>query len=396
MASPHVHVVLASSGVPSGVLGALRRVGATTRFSTLGSALRSDRPARADAVIVVSENENRDQRRQIGRLLSRLAPEAPATLLVGKSQRAASGLRCPADLPIGFDRSGDERAIAARLRTLLSTHAHAGLRSRDTTAANSSSGQPAGLTSDARLTARLRKALAPRRLPALGPFAFTTIYRPADGVSGDFYDIYPLDPDHVAVTLADATGHGLPAATLTAFVRRAARASAVRRTAGGLCPADMLTRINRMLVECDLEDCRFVAAAFAVLNVRTRQVSLARGGTPYPIVRRVGGRCELLKSAGPLVGIDPDARFDVEHFRLGPGDWLMLYSDGVEPLVDEIRAAEQPALPADEAIGGSDWFRRLEANPATAVRWLGRRHDVLRRIGRSMDDLTVVAIHSRH
>ena len=72
-----------------------------------------------------------------------------------------------------------------------------------------------------RLAARLQQDFLPKTLPQVGPVRFHTLFRPAGYVSGDLYDVMRLDETHVAFYMADAVGHGMPAALLTMFIKNA-------------------------------------------------------------------------------------------------------------------------------------------------------------------------------
>jgi hypothetical protein len=93
---------------------------------------------------------------------------------------------------------------------------------------------------------------------------------------------------------------------------------------------EVLERLNEELLEANLSECRFVAATYAVLNTRTMVLELARGGTPYPILRRRDGRLELLRPAGSVIGVLPGARYPSQQVQLARGDSLVICSDGVE------------------------------------------------------------------
>src|SRR5439155_6744829 len=72
-----------------------------------------------------------------------------------------------------------------------------------------------------RLAARLQQDFLPKSLPRIGRVAFHTVFRPAGYVSGDLYDVMRLDEKHVGFYVADAVGHGMPAALLTMFLKMA-------------------------------------------------------------------------------------------------------------------------------------------------------------------------------
>ncbi len=72
-----------------------------------------------------------------------------------------------------------------------------------------------------RLAARIQQDFLPKFLPQLGPVHFHTLFRPAGYVSGDLYDVMRLDESHIGFFVCDAVGHGMPAALLTMFIKRA-------------------------------------------------------------------------------------------------------------------------------------------------------------------------------
>src|SRR5688572_2673105 len=72
-----------------------------------------------------------------------------------------------------------------------------------------------------KLASRLQRDFLPKRLPNHGRLKFNRLYRPAGHVSGDLCDVRRLDEQHVGVYLADAIGHGMPAALLAMFMHNA-------------------------------------------------------------------------------------------------------------------------------------------------------------------------------
>src|ERR1700722_18468526 len=72
-----------------------------------------------------------------------------------------------------------------------------------------------------RLARRLQQDFLPKSLTGTGPLKFESIFRPAGYVSGDLYHIARLDEGHVGFWVADAVGHGMPAALLTMFMKNA-------------------------------------------------------------------------------------------------------------------------------------------------------------------------------
>jgi serine phosphatase RsbU (regulator of sigma subunit) len=184
-----------------------------------------------------------------------------------------------------------------------------------------------------RLAARLQQDFLPKGLPEVGPVRFRTLYRPAGYVSGDLYDVMRLDEKRVGFYMADAVGHGVPAALLTMFIKQALVTKEI--TPGGyrlLPPAESLARLNTVLVDQNLAHATFATALYGVIDVETLEVTIARAGHPAPMVIRggPGGRIEPLQPEGGLLGVFPGETYDAATTRLNAGDRLFLYTDGIE------------------------------------------------------------------
>ena len=107
-------------------------------------------------------------------------------------------------------------------------------------------------------------------------------FAPLDHLGGDYYDLAHPDSEHLGVLIADASGHSI-AAAMVAILSRTAFADIVGSTTS---PGEVLTAMNTRLQ--GLADERFVTAFYAVLNRRTRILTYANAGHPYPI-RRIAG-----------------------------------------------------------------------------------------------------------
>jgi sigma-B regulation protein RsbU (phosphoserine phosphatase) len=184
-----------------------------------------------------------------------------------------------------------------------------------------------------RLAARIQQDFLPKMLPQLGRVHFHTLFRPAGYVSGDLYDVMRLDEEHIGFFICDAVGHGMPAALLTMFIKRALATKEIFPDRPGyrlLEPGETLERLNHALVEQNLSQATYATALYGVVNVRTLDVAYAKGGHPAPALLRTTGGLEFPPATGALLGIFPDEKFDVARFRMSPGERLFIYSDGIE------------------------------------------------------------------
>ena len=187
------------------------------------------------------------------------------------------------------------------------------------------------LDEELRLAARLQQDFLPKMLPQVGPVQFHTLFRPAGYVSGDLYDVMRLDEQRLGFYVADAVGHGMPAALLTMFIKHAL---VTREVLGSQCrllaPGEAMARLNAALIEQNLSQAAFATALYGVVDVRTLEVTIARAGHPVPLLLRAGGGLEPLGGDGPLLGIFADEPFADARAILRPGDRVFLYTDGIE------------------------------------------------------------------
>lgn len=335
MPPPHVQVILGANEIPEHLKSALRRSGATASFRPLAEVLRSGITPNADAVVVVAPEDTRDVQTHLRVLLDRMAERPRATLVMKAAGQTIPRFAHPPTVPVAFGCGMSEDELSIRLTTMLEMRHSLDTLHREARQARHDDELIARqFASQLRLASRVQREFLPGALPAFGPVSFATLYRPADFVSGDIYDVQRLDEEHVGIAVADATGQGIPAALLTVFVKRALRGKEIRN--GGyrvLRPDQVLMRLNEDLLEANLSECRFVACVYAVLNIRTWRLAVARGGAPYPLIRRASGSIESLRTPGGVVGVLPNTVFAVEEVQLGRGDAMVFHTDGLERLV---------------------------------------------------------------
>ncbi|OQY07373.1 MAG: hypothetical protein B6I25_01945 [Planctomycetales bacterium 4572_13] len=183
------------------------------------------------------------------------------------------------------------------------------------------------------MAGHVQRNFLPTRLPHTKNIRWATLFRPAEWVSGDIYDIARLDEDHIGFYLADAVGHSMPAALLTMFLKQAA---VMRQTINDeytiFKPCEVVTTLNLRMSEQELAGCLFATCFYGLLNIKTLQLDYARAGHPYPVLIR-DNQLVQLQSRGGLLGVFPEADFEQKSIQLQPGDKLFIFSDGAEPLI---------------------------------------------------------------
>ena len=180
-----------------------------------------------------------------------------------------------------------------------------------------------------RVARTLQDNLLPDTLPDIPGVQLTARYRAAEQaqeVGGDFYDAFAIGEDAWGVAIGDVCGKGPEAAALTALARYTIRALADAN------PAAVLRRLNEALVrDRGLVRDRFLTALFVVVRPGAVGVELeiAAGGHPAPVVRRLNGTVDYVQVSGPLIGVGTAVEYRSARVELGPGDSLLLYTDGL-------------------------------------------------------------------
>ncbi|MEO1583548.1 MAG: SpoIIE family protein phosphatase [Planctomycetota bacterium] len=247
------------------------------------------------------------------------------------------------------------------------------------------------------LASRIQQELVPTDLPAVDGMDFGVLYRPAGYVSGDIYNLAEIDDRRVAFFIADAVGHGVPAALLTMIISRSLPMRGCTIDGTLITPADALGRLNDEL--CDVSDGnpRFATAVYGIIDRVSGLVRIANAGHPQPL-RISSGEVAKVEAGGPLLGVFQEAEFEEEIFELREGETLLMYSDGFETAFPEADAVLKGGAPSPSA-GYVDHLlsvgrRRRERSQtiADALRTLETQLDGARGSLHQADDVTALAI----
>jgi phosphoserine phosphatase RsbU/P len=185
-----------------------------------------------------------------------------------------------------------------------------------------------------KMAGRVQRDFLPSHLPNTNKIHWATLFKPAEWVSGDIYDIARLDETHIGFYIADAVGHSLPAALLTIFLKHEmVMRETIDNTYRIFEPIEVIQNLNRRMTQQKLSGCQFATCCYCLLNMDTLKLSFARGGHPYPVLMNRDGQIRQLQLRGPLLGIFEQAEYLQDSVQLEKGDKLFLYSDGIEPLV---------------------------------------------------------------
>jgi len=182
------------------------------------------------------------------------------------------------------------------------------------------------LAHDIAFAAQVQQSLLPEADPSLKAFQLASAALPARSISGDFYDFVLQDPTILDVLIADVSGKGFPSALMTSSARTLFR----HGTEAGKNPSTQLRGINKALYE----DCRrtsmFLTAQLLRLDLDFGTVTYASCGHTEALVwKHLEDRVVRIGSTAIPIGIMEDIDIGELAFALLPGDFILLYSDGV-------------------------------------------------------------------
>jgi sigma-B regulation protein RsbU (phosphoserine phosphatase) len=204
------------------------------------------------------------------------------------------------------------------------------------------------ITRSLSLARRRQRMMLPLDLPEIPDVTLGMVYRPAEEISGDFYDIITLADDRVGILLGDVSGHGIEAALVMGMAKKALQIFARGRTD----PAEVLAVANDDLCP-DLDNETFLTGIYAILSPEERMLRLARAGHPHPSLCNPVRQppVVLMKSGGMILGMDEigeafRAATKALDLHLKRGDVIVLYTDGV----DECRSPDGDEFGVDRIM----------------------------------------------
>jgi phosphoserine phosphatase RsbU/P len=180
---------------------------------------------------------------------------------------------------------------------------------------------------------RLHAGMVPHSFPTPSPLSPVDLFAsitPAREVGGDLYDFFQVGTK-LCFLVGDVSGKGMPAALFMARTKGLIRITTdLMRGADGVpaSPADIISRVNQELCE-DNDGMMFVTLFFAMLSPTTGSVTYCNAGhnAPYHIGADSLGAVETPK--GIVLGVRPQATYEIGTLTLAPGESLYLFSDGV-------------------------------------------------------------------
>jgi len=172
----------------------------------------------------------------------------------------------------------------------------------------------------------VQRRMIPQNPPLIPGLDIAATYIPCFDVGGDLYDFLQIGENRIAVVIADVIGKGIPAAIMMGLFRGAVRAYADVQ----LCSESILNivgRLNKMVCQ-ECKDGEFITLFYADIDVEDMTITYCNcGHEPTVLIRN--GKIMALEKGGFVLGVEPQAEYEIESLQLKDGDCLLFYTDGL-------------------------------------------------------------------
>jgi len=191
-----------------------------------------------------------------------------------------------------------------------------------------------------RLAGVIQRRMIPDKAPLMPGLDIAATYIPCFDVGGDLYDFLQVSDRCVVVAIADVIGKGIPAAIMMSSFQGAlqAYANALMPCQGVLhvcaqpqCKPDVVKEIIRRLNEMACRECRngeFVTLFYAIIDVKDKTITYCNCGHEPTVLIREEAIMKLGKG-GIVLGVEPEAKYEIETIKLKNGDCLLFLTDGL-------------------------------------------------------------------
>lgn len=181
----------------------------------------------------------------------------------------------------------------------------------------------ARLDHEIEIASQIQQNLLPKALPNLPNVAVAGSTLACYSVGGDCFDVIELDGNRHGFFVGDVSGKGISAALLATLLQGVFFTTATM----DIALPGIFSRVNRYLCERSGDD-RYATVFYGVLDATGRFEYVNAGHVP-PLVRRRSGVAEALGSTNFPVGMFPEADYECAEVNLEPGEFLVIYTDGV-------------------------------------------------------------------
>ena len=238
------------------------------------------------------------------------------------------------------------------------------------------------VSTELELATKIQYSMLSRDFPKRDEFEIYASMTPAKEVGGDFYDFFFIDENHLALTIADVSGKGIPAALFMMMSKILLEEFAMN----DISPKKALERLNNKISENNKND-MFVTVWLGVMDIQTGHVIAANAGHEYPIVKKSEGGFELFKDKhGLVVGAMEGIKYREYEFDIEKNGVLFVYTDGAA----EATNAQNELFRTDRMVDVLN--ERPSDSPEKLIHTMKERIDEFVGDAPQFDDLTMLCI----
>lgn len=180
------------------------------------------------------------------------------------------------------------------------------------------------------LAREIQQRLLPKKIPVLDGYQIDAEMRPYNEVGGDFYDFIEHANGCLSFCLADVSGKSLPASMIMSTAQASLRALT---SFEGMCPRQVIEKLNQHLYHSTQSN-KFVTLFFGFLNPQDHTLQYINAGHNRPIMVCSEEKVQLLHKGGMMVGMFPNAQYEVGTVPFEKGSLLLVYTDGLSEVAD--------------------------------------------------------------
>lgn len=214
-------------------------------------------------------------------------------------------------------------------------------------------------------------------------FSLYATLKPAQEISGDFYDFFFVNDNLLCLCIGDVSGKGVPAALFMAVTKTLVQSKA----AVNVSTSKIVNHVNRALSK-DNPYCTFVTLFIGLLNITTGELTYTNAGHNAPYIKHYKRKSTLLNQLhGPFAGIEESLQYKEDNVLLKPGDQLILYTDGVTEAInrDDDFFGDQRLSEWIESHSFTDTRQFVEAMLDEVIHFTGDMDQA--------DDITIMALN---
>lgn len=180
------------------------------------------------------------------------------------------------------------------------------------------------MSEDLSFARTIQKKILPQK-GIQGPLKIDYLYFPSEMLSGDVFDIYKIDEDHMGIYISDVVGHGITASIMTMFIRQAMKSIKYEYVE----PGAAITELHKRFLDLNLDTEKYFTIFYGVLDLKDYSFKYVNGGhNCIPLL--INNNIELLEAKGyPITCLFEQIKYEEKQIKLNKGDKILFYTDGV-------------------------------------------------------------------